>query len=256
MLSPWELERQRLEREESKRVLLELKSVLGIRTSDGERDKRKRLLFNEQGTTPIDLITYITTYLFTSVPFCNNMEISCNQAVVNELTVFFSLAALAPLSKDTADETDTNSIQPCVSAEPTTGNHISQQSQRQLITEEEENDTENQTEIISEVEAEKYLVTEFSCGDSEVTGATEDICGAVETQLFQSDGLIDDGTHPLTPRVPTLSVIDRLTEMHGSETISFSSALAAQVAARSHTFTHMQECTYGDSEEDEEAGED
>ncbi|XP_065125273.2 vezatin isoform X3 [Paramisgurnus dabryanus] len=214
MLSPWELERQRQEREESKRVLLELKSVLGIRTSDGERDKRKRLLFNEQ-------------------------------------------AALAPLSKDTAEETDTNSIQPCVSAEPTSiaGNHISQQSQGQLKTEEEENDTENQTEIISEVEAEKYLVTEFCCGDSGVTGATEDICGvetAEETLLFQSDGLIEDGTNPLTPRVPTLSVIDRLTEMHGSETLSFSSALAAQVAARSHTFTHMQECTYGDSEEDEE----
>ncbi|XP_055045842.2 vezatin isoform X1 [Misgurnus anguillicaudatus] len=218
MLSPWELERQRQEREESKRVLLELKSVLGIRTSDGERDKRKRLLFNEQ-------------------------------------------AALAPLSKDTAEETDTNSIQPCVSAEPTSiaDNHISQQSQGQLKTEEEENDTENQNEIISEVDAEKYLVTEFCCGDSEVTGATEDNCGAEtaeETQLFQSDGLIEDGTHPLTPRVPTLSVIDRLTEMHGSETLSFSSALAAQVAARSHTFTHMQECTYGDSEEDEEAEED
>ncbi len=50
MLSPWEQERQRHEREESRRVLLELKSVLGIRTSDGERDKRKLLLFSDQGT--------------------------------------------------------------------------------------------------------------------------------------------------------------------------------------------------------------
>ncbi|KAF5907978.1 vezatin isoform X2, partial [Clarias magur] len=48
MLSPWERERQRREREESRRVLLELKSVLGIRTSEGERDKRKLLLFSDK----------------------------------------------------------------------------------------------------------------------------------------------------------------------------------------------------------------
>ncbi|KAI2665298.1 Vezatin [Labeo rohita] len=183
MLSPWELERQRREREESRRVLLELKSVLGIRTSDGERDKRKLLLFNEQESMT------------------------------------------------------------------TTDNHVSQQG--------EENESEQQTETLSEAEGEKDSVTEFCCGNSDVTGAAKDTTEetAEETQLFQSDGLIDDGhdgTHPLTPRVPTLSVIDRLTELHGSEAISFSSALAAQVAARSHTFTHMQECTYGDSEEEAE----
>ncbi|XP_050964523.1 vezatin [Labeo rohita] len=207
MLSPWELERQRREREESRRVLLELKSVLGIRTSDGERDKRKLLLFNEQ-------------------------------------------AALAPFAKD-ASQTDTNSLESHISSESmtTTDNHVSQQG--------EENESEQQTETLSEAEGEKDSVTEFCCGNSDVTGAAKDTTEetAEETQLFQSDGLIDDGhdgTHPLTPRVPTLSVIDRLTELHGSEAISFSSALAAQVAARSHTFTHMQECTYGDSEEEAE----
>ncbi|XP_067248434.1 vezatin isoform X1 [Chanodichthys erythropterus] len=204
MLSPWEQERQRHEREESRRVLLELKSVLGIRTSDGERDKRKLLLFSDQ-------------------------------------------AALAPFAKDTS-ETDTNSLEPHISVESmtTTGNHFSQQG--------EENESEQQTEILSGADGEKDSVTEFCCGDSEVTGAAKDTAEetAEETQLFQSDGLIDDGTHPLTPRVPTLSVIDRLTEMHGSEAISFSSALAAQVAARSHTFTHMQESTYGDSDEEDE----
>uniref|UniRef100_A0A8C2GGV2 Vezatin n=1 Tax=Cyprinus carpio TaxID=7962 RepID=A0A8C2GGV2_CYPCA len=207
MLSPWEQERQRHEREESRRVLLELKSVLGIRTSDGERDKRKLLLFSDQ-------------------------------------------AALAPFAKDTS-KTDTNSLEPHISAEsmPTVENHVSQQG--------EEDECEPQTETLSGAERERDSVTEFCCGDSDVTGAAKDTRDetAEETQLFQSDGLIDeghDGTHPLTPRVPTLSVIDRLTELHGSEAISFSSALAAQVAARSHTFTHMQECTYEDSEEEEE----
>ncbi|XP_051976936.1 vezatin [Xyrauchen texanus] len=217
LLSPWEQERQRHEREESRRVLLELKSVLGIRTSDGERDKRKRLLFSDQ-------------------------------------------AALGPFAKE-ASEPDTNSLELSVSAEPmtTAGNHIIQPSQERLMAEEEdENDRGKQTENISRVEEVKYSVTEFCTGDPEVPGATIDVSVAetvVETQLFQSDGLIDDGqdgTHPLTPRVPTLSVTDRLTELHGTEALSFSSALAAQVAARSHTFTHMQECTYGDSEEEEE----
>uniref|UniRef100_A0A3Q3CM76 Vezatin n=1 Tax=Haplochromis burtoni TaxID=8153 RepID=A0A3Q3CM76_HAPBU len=49
MLSPEERERQRREREESRRVLSELKAVLGFRASEGERMKRKQLLFSDQG---------------------------------------------------------------------------------------------------------------------------------------------------------------------------------------------------------------
>lgn len=49
MLSPEERERQRREREESRRVLSELKAVLGFRASEEERMKRKQLLFNDQG---------------------------------------------------------------------------------------------------------------------------------------------------------------------------------------------------------------
>uniref|UniRef100_A0A3Q0S427 Vezatin n=1 Tax=Amphilophus citrinellus TaxID=61819 RepID=A0A3Q0S427_AMPCI len=49
MLSPEERERQRREREESRRVLSELKAVLGFRASEGERMKRKQLLFSNQG---------------------------------------------------------------------------------------------------------------------------------------------------------------------------------------------------------------
>lgn len=49
MLSPVDRERQRREREESRRVLFELKAVLGFRASEGERMKRKQLLFDDQG---------------------------------------------------------------------------------------------------------------------------------------------------------------------------------------------------------------
>ncbi|KAJ8393392.1 hypothetical protein AAFF_G00061140 [Aldrovandia affinis] len=48
LLSPEELERQRQEREESYRVLLELKAVLGLRASEVERQKWKQLLFSDQ----------------------------------------------------------------------------------------------------------------------------------------------------------------------------------------------------------------
>uniref|UniRef100_A0A8C3AB26 Vezatin n=1 Tax=Cyclopterus lumpus TaxID=8103 RepID=A0A8C3AB26_CYCLU len=51
ILSPEERERQQREREESRRVLSELKAVLGFRASEGERMKRKQLLFNDQGLT-------------------------------------------------------------------------------------------------------------------------------------------------------------------------------------------------------------
>lgn len=46
--------------------------------------------------------------------------------------------------------------------------------------------------------------------------------------------------------------MDRLTELHGSEALSFSSALAAQVAARSQTLIAMKEQTFGDDDEEED----
>lgn len=44
-----ERERQKREREESKRVLQELKSVLGFKASEVERQKWKQLLFSDHG---------------------------------------------------------------------------------------------------------------------------------------------------------------------------------------------------------------
>ncbi|KAI1882285.1 hypothetical protein AGOR_G00249100 [Albula goreensis] len=65
------------------------------------------------------------------------------------------------------------------------------------------------------------------------------------------EGSEENGTEcPPVARVPTLSATDRLTELHGSAAFGFNSALAAQVAARSHSFTKMEEKTYGDEEGD------
>lgn len=48
-LSPEDRERQKREQEESRRVLQELKSVLGFKASEAERQKWKQLLFSDHG---------------------------------------------------------------------------------------------------------------------------------------------------------------------------------------------------------------
>lgn len=100
-------------------------------------------------------------------------------------------------------------------------------------------------------------VMEFSCGveQSEVGGTS--VCsrgGGGASELHQYDG--GEGQNGLDcflkPKVTAVSVMDRLTEIHGSEALSFTSALAAQVAARSHSLIHMEEQMFGDEEEEGE----
>lgn len=106
-------------------------------------------------------------------------------------------------------------------------------------------------------------VMEFSCGMEAKEGELEAtlVCrrgGGGASELHQYDGDLEEGEGQngldcfLTPKVPAVSVMDRLTEIHGSEALSFSSALAAQVAARSHSLINMEEQTFGDDEEEEE----
>lgn len=45
--------------------------------------------------------------------------------------------------------------------------------------------------------------------------------------------------------------MDRLTEIHGTEALSFSSALATQVASRSRSLITMEEQIFGDADEEE-----
>uniref|UniRef100_A0A674ASL8 Vezatin n=1 Tax=Salmo trutta TaxID=8032 RepID=A0A674ASL8_SALTR len=186
MLSPEERERQRREREESRRVLSELKAVLGQRASEGERRKWKQLLFNDQGLAPP---THIA-------PLC-----LCRS--------FNWVRDERPLT-----------------------------------------------------EAEEKALTEFCCGEAEEKGEEGEgwasvPAGTGRARLYQYDGLPDEGAglngpNLLQPRVPAITVMDRLTELHGSAALSFNSALAAQVAARSYTFANMEEQTFGDSGEEDE----
>ncbi|KAK6314758.1 hypothetical protein J4Q44_G00142870 [Coregonus suidteri] len=191
MLSPEERERQRREREESRRVLSELKAVLGQRASEGERRKWKQLLFNDQAA-----------------------------------------------------------VMPIVSG----GNHLSDR-----LNNEEEDEVRDECPL---TEAEEKALTEFCCGEAEEKGEEGEGGASVPdrtggAQLYQYDGLPDEGAGLngpdllLQPRIPAITVMDRLTELHGSAMLSFNSALAAQVAAHSHTFANMEEQTFGDSGEEE-----
>ena len=49
LLTAFPRKREKREREESKRVLQELKSVLGFKASEVERQKWKQLLFSDHG---------------------------------------------------------------------------------------------------------------------------------------------------------------------------------------------------------------
>lgn len=105
--------------------------------------------------------------------------------------------------------------------------------------------------------------TEFSCGseakDGGLGGAS--VCrrgGGGASELHQYDGVPEgegEGHNGLDcflePKVPAVSIMGRLAEIHSSEVLSFNSALAAQVAARSHSLIGMEEQTFGDEEEEE-----
>ncbi|XP_035281903.1 vezatin isoform X2 [Anguilla anguilla] len=203
LLSPEERERQRREREESRRVLLELKSVLGMRASDKERQKWKQLLFSDQA--------------------------ALNTALPPEPTEPQRPSDPPDQPQPASGESDRAADRPDHRGHPDP----------------------------------PPAQTEFSCGSSETgreTARAPAPDGKAETLHYQYDGSAgaepgaerNGADWPFVARVPAVTVMDRLTELHGSATLSFSSALAAQVAARSHAFANMEEQTFGDEEEEEE----
>ncbi|XP_018585724.2 vezatin isoform X1 [Scleropages formosus] len=212
LMTPEEREQQRREREESRRVLQELKSVLGLRASEAERQRWKQLLFSDQ-------------------------------------------AALKPLLPEEPPEAHRVQETPETPPESkcTESNHLENCPQAA------KGDGGDPRPSPTETEVEE----EFSCGQSEGAGGVTctNVLNTTEgTVHYQYDGTEEEGGGtgesgtwcPLVGRPPTLSVMDRLTEIHGSAALSFSSTLAAQVAARSHSFTNMEEQTFGDEEVEEE----
>ncbi|XP_068162512.1 vezatin isoform X2 [Antennarius striatus] len=219
VLSPEDRERQRREREESRRVLSELKAVLGFRASEGERMKRKQLLFNDQAAV------------------MSSERSECTDPPTNQLD---SAASLGSVESDEEE-----------------GNHILQSTAGNRGQEEKGSDARARPDPSLEP------VTEFSCGLEVKEGglggnSVSRRGGGGASELHQYEGVLEEGEEQngldcfLNPKVLAVSLMDRLTEIHGPEVLSFSSALAAQVAARSHSLINMEEQTFGEEEEKEE----
>ncbi|KAK0142816.1 Vezatin [Merluccius polli] len=244
MLSPEERDRQRREREESRRVLSELKAVLGFRASEGERLKWKQLLFNDQAaTTPL-----------------NREDSPGAPSSAGPLEALEGTdGAVAPDTASNHNHKDD-------------GTEEDEEEAEEEEEEEEEEEKEREEGRAAEAGSDGKPVTEFSCGLDKTAAEEEEegeerqtrhVEGAGGSELYQYDGLPDgeaaggggEGEVPdclLKPRITALSTMDRLTELHGAEALSISSSLAAQVAARSHALVHMEEQTFGDDDDEDE----
>ncbi|XP_035192874.1 vezatin isoform X1 [Oxyura jamaicensis] len=207
-----ERERQKREREESKRVLQELKSVLGFKASEAERQKWKQLLFSDHAAVkPLSPVE--------SLKLLSNLESHMNSDTEKQN---------CSQSCDKSEEIDSN---PKVNAAD-----------------------KSRTEYLYEdPEMEKNKDSTSEEGIS--TGAEERMCyqyeGEVE-DLKPSDTDVIEVSQPPSKDALHSKIKHRLAQLHISTDFNFTSGLAAQVAARSFTFTTMQEQTFGDDDEEEE----
>ncbi|XP_019370611.1 PREDICTED: vezatin isoform X2 [Gavialis gangeticus] len=207
-----ERERQRHEREESKRVLQELKSVLGFKASEAERQKWKQLLFSDHAAvkplSPVEPVEPI-----------NNLESPMNSDIGKQDGIQGS---------DDSEERDSN-------AKP----HATEKRRTEYLF---EDPVTVENKDIAPGEGASPVAEKRTCYQGEGEGE--------ESILPIVDGLETSQT-PLRDALQS-SIRHRLAQLHISTDFNFTSGLAAQVAARSLTFTTMQEQTFGDEEKAEE----
>ncbi|XP_008830296.1 vezatin isoform X2 [Nannospalax galili] len=203
-LSQEDKERQKREQEESKRVLQELKSVLGFKASEAERQKWKQLLFSDhamlKSLSPVDPMEPI-----------NNSETSMN----SDTGKVDKNDTQEETSKPSANGEEVSRAE-CVCHNPGEGEH-------------------------RDTYAHKVLLQ----------GAEERMCHQYESK--DETQLVDDGaTATPAPRDSIqLSIKQRLARLQLSPEFTFTAGLAAEVAARSLSFTSIQEQTFGDEEEEQ-----
>ncbi|XP_062441451.1 vezatin isoform X3 [Rhea pennata] len=207
-----ERERQKREREESKRVLQELKSVLGFKASEAERQKWKQLLFSDHAAvkslSPVEPLKLL-----------NNLESPMNSVTANQD---------CSQSCDKSEERDSNLRV-----------NAADKSRTEYLYEdpEMEEDKDNTTDEGTSTEAEKRMY--YQCEGEGEELEPSDVDGVEVSQPAFQDALHSKIKH-------------RLAQLHISTDFNFTSGLAAQVAARSLTFTTIQEQTFGDDEDEEE----
>ncbi|XP_047405058.1 vezatin isoform X1 [Sciurus carolinensis] len=206
-LSQEDKERQKREQEESKRVLQELKSVLGFKASEAERQKWKQLLFSDHAVlkslSPVDPVEPIS-----------NSEPSMN-------------SDMGKVSKNDTEEEN--------SSKPST------------------NDNEiSRTEYLCENLLEDKN-KDNSANKVFLQGPEERMCYQCESEDESPEA--DEGSLAIAPPTPRdslqPSIKQRLARLQLSPEFTFTAGLAAEVAARSLSFTTMQEQTFGDEEEEQ-----
>ncbi|GAB5574108.1 vezatin isoform X5 [Prionailurus iriomotensis] len=206
-LSQEDRDRQKREHEESKRVLQELKSVLGFKASEAERQKWKQLLFSDHAV----------------------------------------LKSLSPVDP----------VEPISNSEPSVDSDMGTVGK---------NDTEEENSKPSTVDNEISSRTEYLCENpldgknkdnsaNEVflQGAEERVCSQCESEeeSRQADVGSLSTAHPAPGDLLQPSIKQRLARLQLSPDFTFTAGLAAEVAARSLSFTTMQEQTFGDEEEEQ-----
>ncbi|KAB0405075.1 hypothetical protein E2I00_016559, partial [Balaenoptera physalus] len=193
-LSQEDRERQEREHEESKRVLQELKTVLGFKASEAERQKWKQLLFSDHAV----------------------------------------LKSLCPVDP----------VEPISNSEPSVDSHMGKVCK---------NDTEEENNKPSTTENEISNRTEYLC-EYPLDGKNKDN-SANEVFLQGAEERADAGglapAHPTHGASSQPSIKQRLAQLQLSPDFTFTAGLAAEVAARSLSFTTMQEQTFGDEEEEQ-----
>ncbi|XP_029457457.1 vezatin isoform X2 [Rhinatrema bivittatum] len=195
-------EKQRRDQEESKRVLQELKSVLGFKASEEERQKWKQLLFSEH-------------------------------AVMKPLSPVETEGSPEPLPNNSAESTEPAKAHEAVHEK-------------------------NQVAALERLGTECRSEDPVRAGSADASAPAE-ACPRDEVRPCyrresgeDSERAGGEGTEAVLGGALQSSVKDRLARLRLSPDFSFTSGLAAEVAARSFSFASMQEQTFGDSEEEEQ----
>ncbi|XP_034843710.1 vezatin isoform X2 [Mirounga leonina] len=206
-LSQEDRERQKREHEESKRVLQELKSVLGFKASEAERHKWKQLLFSDhamlKSLSPVDPVEPISN---------SEPSVDSDMGTVGK--------------NDTEEE----------NSKPSTA----------------DNEISSRTEYLSENPLDSKN-KDNSANDVFLQGAEERVCYQCESEeeCQQADVGSLSTAHPTARDFFQPSIKQRLARLQRSPDFTFTAGLAAEVAARSLSFTTMQEQTFGDEEEEQ-----
>ncbi|XP_067860736.1 vezatin isoform X2 [Heptranchias perlo] len=217
-LSPQEREKEKRERDESRRVLQELKSVLGFKASELERQKWKQLLFNDHAAMKTISAADLTQLVGAPTAI---QEVDANEQGHKGCD-------------DNSQRTDINRLDTFT-------------------------DSKECCRMIGPDSSDDYLTHSSKDTDPSDTAEIGDVAGSSVYHSETTDSAVEEqeSSQPAVSEELQTAVKLRLPERLGLVSLHFTSALAAQVAARSQTFVCLQEQTFGDDddEDDYEEGE-